>query len=70
MKLQHKQKIYMTKRTEFRVGRDNVKWKPLLDPQKVMFTSLPLNLDFMKQFVIALQKESAAFKPSFLSRLR
>ena len=49
-------------RTEFCVGKNNVKWEPLLDPKKVLFPPLHLKLGLMKQFVRALDKESPAFK--------
>ncbi|XP_076036895.1 uncharacterized protein LOC143022524 [Oratosquilla oratoria] len=49
-------------RTEFCVGKNNVKWEPLLDPKKVLFPPLHLKLGLMKQFVRVLDKESPAFK--------
>ncbi|XP_051513688.1 SUMO-interacting motif-containing protein 1 isoform X3 [Myxocyprinus asiaticus] len=49
-------------RTEFSVGRNNVKWEPLVDPQKVLMPPLHIKLGLMKQFVRALDKESATFK--------
>lgn len=49
-------------RTEFSVGRNNVKWEPLVDPRKVLMPPLHIKLGLMKQFVRALDKESAAFK--------
>ncbi|XP_051552787.1 uncharacterized protein LOC127440312 [Myxocyprinus asiaticus] len=48
--------------TEFSVGRNNVKWEPLVDPRKVLMPPLHIKLGLMKQFVRALDKESAAFK--------
>ncbi|XP_076351321.1 uncharacterized protein LOC143247336 [Tachypleus tridentatus] len=48
-------------RTEFSVGRHNVKCEPLVDLQKV-FPPLHIKLGLMKQFFTALDKESAAFK--------
>ncbi|XP_058858437.1 uncharacterized protein LOC117432411 isoform X3 [Acipenser ruthenus] len=51
-----------SKRTEFSVGRNNVKWEPLVDPRKVLMPPLHIKLGLMKQFVRALDKESAAFK--------
>ncbi|XP_076326643.1 uncharacterized protein LOC143233815 isoform X1 [Tachypleus tridentatus] len=48
--------------TEFSVGRNNVRCKPLVDLQKVLFPPLYIKLGLMKQFVTALDKESAAFK--------
>ncbi|XP_076361604.1 uncharacterized protein LOC143252787 [Tachypleus tridentatus] len=49
-------------RTEFSVGRHNIKCEPLVDLQKVLFLPLHIKLDLMKQFVIALNEESAGFK--------
>ncbi|XP_061419050.1 uncharacterized protein LOC133349530 [Lethenteron reissneri] len=48
--------------TEFSVGRNNVKWEPLVDPRKVLMPPLHIKLGLMKQFVRAVDKESAAFK--------
>jgi hypothetical protein len=49
-------------RTEFSVGMNNVKWEPLIDPRKVLMPPLHIKLGLIKQFVTALDKESAAFK--------
>ena len=49
-------------RTEFTIGKNNVKWEPLIDPKKVLLPPLHIKLGLMKQFVTALDKESAAFK--------
>ncbi|XP_061412427.1 uncharacterized protein LOC133345546 isoform X2 [Lethenteron reissneri] len=49
-------------RTEFSVGRNTVKWEPLVDPRKVLMPPLHIKLGLMKQFVRAVDKESAAFK--------
>lgn len=49
-------------RSEFTVGVNNVKWEPLMDPQKVLMPPLHIKLGLIKQFVKALDKESAAFK--------
>lgn len=49
-------------RTEFSVGNSNVKWEPLIDPQKVLMPPLHIKLGLIKQFVTVLDKESAAFK--------
>ena len=43
------------------MGRSNVKWEPLVDPRKVLIPPLHIKLGLMKQFVTALDKESAAF---------
>ena len=49
-------------RTEFFVGKSNVKWEPLIEPQKVLMPPLHIKLGLIKQFVTALNKESAGFK--------
>src|ERR1700743_2140370 len=41
---------------------NNVKWEPLIDPRKVLVPPLHIKLGLIKQFVTALDKESAAFK--------
>ena len=43
------------------MGRNYVKWEPLVDPRKVLMPLLHIKLGLMKQFVTALDKESAAF---------
>ncbi|XP_061409988.1 uncharacterized protein LOC133344058 [Lethenteron reissneri] len=48
--------------TEFSVGRNNVKWEPLVDLRKVLMSPLHIKLGLMKQFVRAVDRESAAFK--------
>ncbi|MGH0134277.1 UNVERIFIED_CONTAM: hypothetical protein FKN15_009533 [Acipenser sinensis] len=58
----HYQRRDWPQRTEFSVGRNNVKWEPLVDPRKVLMPPLHIKLGLMKQFVRALDKESAAFK--------
>lgn len=40
----------------------NIKWEPLIDPQKVPMPPLHIKYGLIKQFVMALDKESAAFK--------
>jgi hypothetical protein len=49
-------------RTDFSVGRNNVKWGSLVDPTKILMPPLHIKLGLMKQFVTALDKEKAAFK--------
>ena len=49
-------------RTDFSVGKSNVKWEPLIEPQKVLMPPLHIKLGLIKQFFTALDKESAAFK--------
>ncbi|KAK9737287.1 hypothetical protein QE152_g10837 [Popillia japonica] len=56
----HYQKRDWLHRTEFTVGMNNVKWKALVDPRKVLMPLLHIKLGLMKQFVTALDKESAA----------
>ncbi|XP_017466776.1 PREDICTED: uncharacterized protein LOC108359425 isoform X2 [Rhagoletis zephyria] len=41
---------------------NNVKWEPLVDPQKVLMPPLHIKLGLIKQFVKALDKNSSAFK--------
>ncbi|XP_073526806.1 uncharacterized protein [Phyllobates terribilis] len=48
-------------RTEFSVGKSNVKWEPLIEPLKVLISSLHIKLGLIKQFVTTLDKESAIF---------
>ncbi|KAL7834398.1 hypothetical protein SRHO_G00286450 [Serrasalmus rhombeus] len=48
-------------RTEFTVGKNNVKWEPLVDPRKVLMPPQHIKLGLIKQFVRALDKESRAF---------
>ena len=49
-------------RTEFSLGKSNVKWVPLIESQKVLMPPLNIKLGLIKQFATALDKESAAFK--------
>lgn len=58
----HYSKREWPQRTEFTVGRNNVKWEPLVDPQKVLMPPLHIKLGLIKQFVKALDKNSSAFK--------
>ena len=44
------------------MGKSNVKWEPLIEPQKVLMPPLHIKLGLIKQSVTALDKESAAFK--------
>ncbi|KAL7837429.1 hypothetical protein SRHO_G00271400 [Serrasalmus rhombeus] len=48
-------------RTEFSVGKNNVKWEPLVDSHKVLMPPLHIKLGLINQFVRALDKESRAF---------
>ncbi|KAL6478203.1 hypothetical protein MHYP_G00140380 [Metynnis hypsauchen] len=50
-----------SQRTEFTLGKNNVKWEPLVDPRKVLMPPLHIKLGLIKQFVRALDKESRAF---------
>ncbi|XP_061404363.1 uncharacterized protein LOC133340279 isoform X2 [Lethenteron reissneri] len=58
----HYHRQYWPQRTEFSVGRNNVKWEPLVDPRKVLMPPLHIKLGLLKQFVRSVDKESAAFK--------
>lgn len=58
----HYHKRDWSPRTDFSEGKNNVKWEPLVDPKKVLIPPLHLKLGLMKQFVKALDKDSAAFK--------
>ncbi|XP_071538386.1 uncharacterized protein [Panulirus ornatus] len=58
----HYHRVDLPQWTEFSVGMNSIKWKPLVDPRKVLMPPLHIQLAFMKQFVTALDKESAAFK--------
>ena len=59
-------KHYKTKdwplRTGFVVDEKNVKWQPLLSKERILMPPLHIKLGLMKQFVRALDHESAAFK--------
>ena len=48
--------------TKFSVEKSNVKWEPLIEPQKMLIPPLHIKLGLIKQFLTALDKESAAFK--------
>ncbi len=58
----HYQKNHWPPRTDTIVGAHNIKHEPLVNPQKVLFPPLHIKLGVIKQFVTALEKESAAFK--------
>jgi hypothetical protein len=61
-RISHYQRRHWPSRTEFTVGQKNVKWAPLIEPGKVLLPPLHIQLGLFKQFVKALNKESAAFK--------
>ena len=44
------------------MGKSNVKWEPLIEPQKTLMSPLHIMSGLIKQFVAALDKESTAFK--------
>ena len=44
------------------MGKRNVKWEPLIEPQKVLMPPLRIKLGLIKQFFTALGKKSEAFK--------
>ena len=50
------------KLTEYSVGYSNIKWNPFIYPIKILLPPLLINLDLIKQFVKALDKNSDAFK--------
>ena len=50
------------KLTEYSVGYSNIKWDPYIYPIKTLLPPLPINLDLIKQFVKALDKNSDTFK--------
>lgn len=58
----HYQRKHWPPRTDTAVGAHNVKHEPLVNPQKILFPPLYIKLGLMKQFVTALDKESAAFR--------
>ena len=43
------------------MGKSSVKWEPLIEPQKVLMPPLHIKLGLIKQFITALDKDSAAF---------
>lgn len=49
-------------RTGFVIGEKNVKWQPLVEQEKILMPPLHIKLGLIKQFVKALDHESAAFK--------
>lgn len=55
-------KLIEQQRIDFCVGNNNVKWEPLVGPPKVLMPPLHIKLGLIKQFVKALDKDSAAFK--------
>ena len=50
------------KRTEFVVGEKNVKYEPLVKPEKVLLLPVQIKFGLMKQIVKALDKEGDCFK--------
>ena len=52
----------MAKKNEFSVGKNNVKWDPLIDPSRILMPSLHIKLGLIKQFVKALDRNSEPFK--------
>ncbi|XP_076350488.1 uncharacterized protein LOC143247046 [Tachypleus tridentatus] len=58
----HYNRKHWPQRTKFSVESHNVKCEPLVDLQKMLFPLLHIKLGLMKQFVTALDKESAASK--------
>lgn len=58
----HYHQEYWPERTEFLMGKHNVKWEQLIDPKNVLMPPLHIKLGLMKQFVKALSNESKAFQ--------
>ena len=58
----HYHRKYWRQRTKFSLRKSNVKWEPLIEPQRVLMPPLHIKLGLIKQLVTALGKESAAFK--------
>jgi hypothetical protein len=58
----HYQQHIWPKRTEFQIGKHNVKWEPLVEPKNVLMPPLHIKLGLMKQFVKALDQNSEAFQ--------
>ena len=44
------------------MGKSNIKWEPLVEPQKVLMPPLHMKVGLIKQFFTALDKDPAAFK--------
>ena len=49
-------------RTGFVIGEKNVKWQPLVEQEKILMPLFHIKLGLIKQFLKALDHESAAFK--------
>lgn len=49
----HYHERYWPKRTEFTMGKHNIKWEPLVDPRKVLMPPLHIKLGLMQQFMAA-----------------
>lgn len=47
---------------DFVIGEKNVKWEPLVEQEKILMPPLHIKLGLIKQFVKALDPDSAAFK--------
>ena len=58
----HYHRRILSKRTKFSVGKNKVKWDPLIDPSKILIPPLHIKLGLIKQFCKALDKNSEAFK--------
>ena len=59
----HYHRRICSKRTEYSVGYGNIKWDRFIDLNKILLPPLHINFGFIKQFVLALDKNSDAFKP-------
>lgn len=58
----HYQQHSWPKRTEFQIGKHNVKTKPIVEPDHVLMPPLHIKLGLIKQFVKALRQDSEAFQ--------
>ena len=50
------------KRTEYSVGKSNIKWDPKTDPSKILLLPLHIKLALIKRFFKAIDKNSDVFK--------
>lgn len=58
----HYQQRRWPDRVEFQIGKHNVKWEPIVDPNSILMPPLHIKLGLMKQFVKALDENSEAFE--------
>lgn len=58
----HYQRRIWPDRVEFKIGQHNVKSEPIVEPNNILMPPLHIKLGLMKQFVKALDPNSAAFE--------